>query len=354
MLESVKLIRFKQFRDTEIRLLPFTVLTGENNCGKTTVLQAVWLALHSLRQGKLLTVDPRTLQTKVSSTGYYMFDNPFIRKDDLNGLFYNRILRGSATYDENSGAIIELSDDRQNRMKLHMRELFKNLNVKVLTPESELKYPDLQNYAPLFISGFTGLVQQEERSFSAVLESKIESGDISANVRNIVLDLKLHNAEKYRYLENLMREEFGFGMKEIHYYETSERYVVSEYEEMKHGETVNLEFGSCGSGTLQILQTLAVILRYCPNQTKVVLIDEPELHLHSTTQKKFVRILRDLQRSLGIQIILATNSDTIVQCAEEGEVILISSSERINREPGNHEPLPDRRHTDGFEQLSLF
>ena len=103
MIESVKLIRFKQFRETEVELPPFGILMGGNNAGKTTVLQAVWLALHSLHQGKLLVTDRKTLQTKVSSTGYYTFDVPFLPKEDLNGLFYKKIARGSATYDENSG-----------------------------------------------------------------------------------------------------------------------------------------------------------------------------------------------------------------------------------------------------------
>ena len=107
MIESVKLIRFKQFRETEVELPPFGILMGGNNAGKTTVLQAVWLALHSLHQGKLLVTDRKTLQTKVSSTGYYTFDVPFLPKEDLNGLFYKKIARGSATYDENSGAIVE-------------------------------------------------------------------------------------------------------------------------------------------------------------------------------------------------------------------------------------------------------
>ena len=36
MIESVKLIRFKQFRETEVELPPFGILMGGNNAGKTT------------------------------------------------------------------------------------------------------------------------------------------------------------------------------------------------------------------------------------------------------------------------------------------------------------------------------
>ena len=79
MIESVKLIRFKQFRETEVELPPFGILMGGNNAGKTTVLQAVWLALHSLHQGKAACDRPQDpADAGVRSTGYYTFDVPFL------------------------------------------------------------------------------------------------------------------------------------------------------------------------------------------------------------------------------------------------------------------------------------
>lgn len=72
MITSIKLIRFKQFKETTIDLRPFSILMGENNSGKTSVLQAIWLAQAGLHQGKLLTVDGRTNHVKVSNNGYYV------------------------------------------------------------------------------------------------------------------------------------------------------------------------------------------------------------------------------------------------------------------------------------------
>ena len=80
MIDSIRLIRFKKFKETRLELRPFTILTGGSNAGKTTVLQALWLALHSLHEGRLLSVDRRTLQSKVSGTGCYLFDLPFVSR----------------------------------------------------------------------------------------------------------------------------------------------------------------------------------------------------------------------------------------------------------------------------------
>ncbi len=331
MVHSIKLTRFKQFRETEIRLRPFSVLMGENNAGKTTVLQAIWLALDSLRHGKLLTIDRKTLQIRVSSTGYYIFDFPFIPQGDLSSLFYNKISREGSTYDESSGTILEIVDERQNCFRLHLRDLFKNLNVKLLTPAPELCRPELQNYEPLYISGFSGVSFQEERMFPAAVGARIAAGDIHSVVRNIVLDLKLHEPKKYAYLEKLLSEEFGFRIKEIHYYGDEEQYIFSEYEKETKKGSVGLDFSGCGSGMMQILQIIAVILRNCPEKTRVVLIDEPESHLHENLQIRLLRVLMRLQQELGIQMILATHSAAMICHAAPEDVIPILPYAPVNK-----------------------
>ena len=54
MITRVKLQRFKKFKDNEVILKPFSVLMGENSCGKTTVIQAINLYTNIF--GKHLTV----------------------------------------------------------------------------------------------------------------------------------------------------------------------------------------------------------------------------------------------------------------------------------------------------------
>lgn len=174
-----------------------------------------------------------------------------------------------------------------------------------------------------------------------MLEKQIGAGVISANIRNVVLDLKLKAPEKYAYLERILREETGFELRELHFYESSELYVVSEYEEKRDGERICLEFGSCGSGSLQMLQVLSMILRYCPERASVVLIDEPETHLTAKGQVVFTRLLRRLQEKLQIQILLATNSETILAEAQVGELIPVTAKTEVNRSLGGMEELSE-------------
>lgn len=330
MITEIKLIRFKQFKETRIMLRPFSILMGENNSGKTSVLQAIWLGLASLYQGNLLIVDKKSQKTKVSSSGYYMYNVPFAPQGETASLFYKKISRKGMTYDEESGAIIEIIDDKDNCFRLHLREMFKNLNFKLLTPAGELNAPQIQEYEPLYISGFVGLKFQEERLFPATLEERAASGNVSSVVRNIILDLKLQNAKKYELLDSILKQEFGFDISEIHFIEDNELYVFSEYKEETEDGFVDLDFSNSGSGLMQILQVISVILRYCPEKTKVVMIDEPDAHLHNNLQIKFANVLMKLQQRLDIQIIISTHSTAIIQNAEPEDVIPILANAPIN------------------------
>ena len=331
MIDSIRLIRFKKLKETRLEVRPFTLLTGGSNAGKTTVLQAIWLALHSLHEGRLLSVDRRTLQSKVSGTGCYLFDLPFVSREDLSGLFYNRISRNSSTYDENSGAMLELTDERGNELKLHVRELFKNINVKLLTPEEELRAPRLQARAPLYLQGGRGVKLQEERLFPAAIEARIAEDGGASSLRNRILDLKKQMPQKYRYLEQLMEKEFAFQICDMQFNESSERYLISEYKEKGMADAVQLEFGSCGSGLLNILQLLSAILRYCPEKSEVVLLDRPDAGLDGILSLKLMDTLRKIQEELGIQIILTTDSETVLRDADPSEVLPVIAGAKVNR-----------------------
>lgn len=59
MLESLTLTNFKSFARQELRLAPFTLLTGLNSSGKSSVLQSLALLRQSYESGDLAPVGDR-------------------------------------------------------------------------------------------------------------------------------------------------------------------------------------------------------------------------------------------------------------------------------------------------------
>ena len=70
MITRVRLQRFKKFKDNEIILKPFTVLMGENSCGKTKVIQAVNLSLNTFAKSDLITLKNGKTVPKTSISSF--------------------------------------------------------------------------------------------------------------------------------------------------------------------------------------------------------------------------------------------------------------------------------------------
>jgi len=76
------------------------------------------------------------------------------------------------------------------------------------------------------------------------------------------------------------------------------------------------------SGEKQVL-IFAAELRRRWSPGSLVLIDEPELHLHAAWQSTLFRLICDLQRERGGQAILATQSNHLFGLAEPGSAVVL-------------------------------
>jgi ABC-type transport system involved in cytochrome c biogenesis ATPase subunit len=93
----------------------------------------------------------------------------------------------------------------------------------------------------------------------------------------------------------------------------------------RHGDEHPLN--ALSSGEKQILLFVAELLRrWTPGS--LVLIDEPELHLHESWLANLWRLVYDLQRERGGQVILTTQSDYLFSLGEPGTRVLLGGGLR--------------------------
>ncbi|WP_166648232.1 AAA family ATPase [Hymenobacter sp. UV11] len=120
-------------------------------------------------------------------------------------------------------------------------------------------------------------------------------------------------------------------MEKVEFAEQTDLNVLTHYSEMCDKKELSLDFMSSGSGFMQILQILTPIYRFCPDFSSIVLLDEPDAHLHPNLQTALAKTLRDIQKELGIQIIISTHSTSIIRAAEPSEVVPVSSLSAVNK-----------------------
>jgi ABC-type uncharacterized transport system ATPase component len=89
----------------------------------------------------------------------------------------------------------------------------------------------------------------------------------------------------------------------------------------RHGRGEPIPFDALSSGQKQIVSTLFLIWEHSRKQNCIVLIDEPELHLHREWHGEFMRQLAQL--APRNQYIIATHSAAIARAVEPGRVILL-------------------------------
>lgn len=322
MLERVHLQRFKKFEDVEVVLRPFTVLMGENSSGKTTVLQAINCALNSLYIRKLVTNDsPKGIV--VQKEGVMMRTLPGLDTSDSREIYYGKASRGGSVPGAQAGARIDLYDDKGNIYKLQIITLFGNLNVKCVSTKRDVNNnPDLHTLPPLFISGFVGLHNTDRR--------RLESGKVSEIIRNLVLTIKSNKPKAYDMLVDRLAKDFDFHLDEIGFDERRDVNVKATFQDVCGDKRLSLDFNASGSGFMQVLQILAPIYFMSQGETRVVLLDEPDAHLHPNLQETLAHTLREVQRELDIQIIISTHSTSIIRAADPSEVVPISANMKVN------------------------
>ncbi|MCQ4636120.1 ATP-binding protein [Anaerovorax odorimutans] len=328
MITKVKLLRFKKFKNNEVLLKPFTVMMGENSCGKTTVIQAINLSLNTFAKSGLITLKGGKATPKVKGIGATTL--PGINIADFRELYYGKISRQSRKSNRTFGAIIELTDDKKNIYKLQVSSLFGGFNLKCLSTANDLENaPTIYDFTPLLISGFVGLQETEQRSFPVNIRQHLSSGNVSAVIRNLVLDLKKNNIENYNKLRDRLVDDFSFYLDDVEFNEQKDMFVKAAYSEKFEDEKITFDFNSSGSGFMQVLQILAPIYTVCPDDCKVVLLDEPDAHLHPNMQIALAKSLQKIQKELGIQIIISTHSAAIIKSVRPSSVVPISTNNLI-------------------------
>lgn len=271
------------------------LLIGGNNSGKSSVIQGIHFTVSALRStkiyGKSANLPATTLglnqfsflptqeimelnhQSPMTQSDGPRFDFWFDNKDGTEERFYLSLYRG------------------------------KNSNVSLTYRKMSTFFSqasDLENPFSVYVPGLAGIPLIEERRANAIVQTGIAQGDANLFLRNVLHRLESNPAKK-RSLKRLMRQIFpGFSVK-TKFDENINQYISSRV--TLNGRTTPLEMA--GSGCLQALQLVAYVILYEP---KLLLLDEPDAHLHPGNQKLLIDLLFSLSEETGTQIILASHS----------------------------------------------
>ena len=320
---------FKGFKKARLEFSSgLNLLVGSNNSGKSSLLQAVYLAFHFLTVTN--GISERDEKSKGRLKGFMLKSFPLPLHDEASiseGL-KKRSLRGEkSTYFK-----VSLFDDGIDFMEgitfpggnpLIISSNWAGSDGTKAYKESILK-KIVRKKQPLFIPIFAGIINKEEIKTKEVVSYYVASGKSSEVLRNQLKEMPKKNLEL---LNGYLKDSFSV---EILSNETNEIYLSSLY---KEGVYNNLDISLAGSGFQQILQILVYIVT---SNSSIILIDEPDAHLHYKLQKILYDILTKLVED-GKQIIVATHSQVFIKNALEKNDRLILVNKKLENQKSINE-----------------
>lgn len=322
-IERLRLENLKGFHHLEVEFGKFNVLVGSNNCGKSTVLQAIDLCFrlmqyHSEFQRDVL-VRPRA--------GKRVVDEMLPVADPRDFWFQRRIRVGN----ERIPVIIGVDLTGGLEFTFEIRRLWGGTNSRMTRFPEGLEAKVMRGILarrPTLVPASVGVVAREEWRAPARLELLSMTGHQNEVLRNYLVELSRKDPDLFQGLQDDLQRHFSGTIGQIEFSLDSDQYIAVNYRE---GESEHDIF-SAGGGFLQVLQ-----LTYLYLQTPgIVLLDEPDAHLHSSLQKLVVDLLEGLSKRERIQVIMATHSKEIINCVDASHILPIARNLRTARSLEHH------------------
>jgi len=333
---SIKIENFKAFKEVEIPLNPnFNVIIGENNIGKSTLFEAIHLWM--LGYKNLIQSNGKSFYG-ANTLRYISFESLyFLRITNINDVFNSNKKTASITINillEEKIYSLKIKFEKPASMDFYLRVKYEGEDFKLLS--AKLKEQGLNLYNSIFIyhtRPVFNTIKNEPFYNNAQLMKKISLGKSYDVIRNKIL--KGDPEKKFTRLQERISKVFENQVK-IRYKNKnlSEEEFVRITVQIDDSKEVDISL--VGSGILQVIDifsTLEFINRRerCLN---ILLIDEPDSHIHSNLQSS---LIDELRSDLNNQHFIITHNDRLINKAEEGELLFIN---KVGLDNGKIIPIP--------------
>jgi predicted ATPase len=321
-LTRIRLCSIFGFREATIYPEYFCVLVGANNSGKSSLMRAVSFAQTLLR----VHIDRRDGDEVVLARGRNL-DDSLLPVPEVRDLWYRGLRR---TGNDWVMAEIELVFESGLTVGFGLKGPFGHATSRLLSDERRipaLDFDRLTSFPIVYVPSSVGVVDHEEYRTPARIGSLIAGGRAHEVLRNLLNDLKEQG--RLDEVAGVLSRYFQGAVERVAFDLLSDEYIhVTYHEDADH------DLFSAGAGFLQVLQLVTFLVHERPG---VLLVDEPDAHLHSSLQRLVVDVLRSASQELQLQVLLATHSKEIVNYVDPAELLVIDRRRSELRGLGEHQ-----------------
>jgi len=328
MIERIGMHYFKRFQEETFDLSDSIILAGPNNTGKTTLLQgiAVW---HLALRKWLTERGPESRSKAKQRTGVAITRKDFtaIPLREMNLLWTDcstALLKDELKEEQRLGTPRILSikvngAGLEGKWSLSFEFSYQNSELIYVRPaegttieEHTPIYRAVKDLQVVHVPPFSGIGAEETRYDRAYQDLLIGQGKAGDLLRNLLLEVHKQGQDRWDELCKNIMEIFGYELLPPLY--EGRPFIVCDYKPgIRHRTSSKnlpkLDIACAGSGFLQVLMLLGF---FYARPASILLLDEPDAHLHVILQKQVYDHLRDIARRRSCQLLIATHSEVLI------------------------------------------
>jgi AAA15 family ATPase/GTPase len=311
---EITIKNFKAIANTTLSLSDFTVLVGTNGSGKSSVLQALHWVLQSGRNRKVDTNKKNTDGSSLSETEATYMPSPEYR-NSANGSEYGNF-QNTPKLDLN----VKATNNEGNTVEADLWiKSARNEGISIHIPSGNdltTVIRDQRREISAYIPGLAGIPLLEERRSKMIVERLAAAGDANTVLRNVLCllkDMKIGEQTGLDLVQVFVSQVMGEFTLNVEFDEERDSRIRASFQTapMKNADHRRFKpLELAGIGFLQVIQIFSYLVYFRP---VLLLVDEPDSHLHPTAQEMLITVLSKAARSFGTQVILATHSPSVVR-----------------------------------------
>ena len=317
-LHYVEIEHFKGFGERQrIELDHPAVLIGPNNCGKTTVIQAI--ALWSQAVKTWFDAKGRSPPKERTATSLNRLNIVSVPVPRTRYFWHNTVVRSG---NRNISLLITVGFQHGNEV-VPVTMSFRNQGDELVycTPDAEtLAKPEVVEAAAKLdvelLYPMSGLETEEPILQPGRIDVLLGQGQTAQVLRNLCLLVSKSTPEDWQEIQRLMERLFDVRLGKPT--ETARGSIDLLYRQRQVKEALDVSLA--GRGLQQMLLIFAYLYSH---RGSVLLIDEPDAHLEILRQKQVYVLLEDIARRNGSQVILVTHSEVILDEALDRNLTLL-------------------------------
>jgi len=297
-LRSIHVKRFKGIDDAPFDVGSINVFIGANNSGKSSLAQLLHFGIAILQAIDLAERWGNNDTVALSLSPTQLLYSPCV---DLYALGAGgKLLESPKTAIE---LTLTLSDGPQIVIEIR-RGRNGNIHVQVANVPAAKTLGSLKHPFTIYSPGLAGISRNETYISDGVLLRTIARGDANLVLRNILKRLSEETDAWDEFMHDFNQLFDGVTISVVFAPETDEHVMV-----FADFGTARVPIELAGTGVLQAVQILGYVHFFHPS---VIVLDEPDSHLHPNNQRLLCKLLQRVADERDTQVFLTTHSRHVV------------------------------------------